>query len=84
MSQPICSPEESKRFEDLIRFECERAESYYQKAKSNLVPSDRPSLAAAEVMSAVYHSILAKIQKDPRIVLRSKVRLPKWEIWVQV
>jgi phytoene synthase len=63
----------------LVAFECHRAEEYYAKARDCFFPGDRPNLVAAEVMTAVYHAILRKIQREPLIVLQGKVRLPKWE-----
>ncbi len=69
------SREEKKKFEDLMRFEIERAESYYQKAQENLKTGDRKNLVAAEVMTAVYHSILKEIRRRPSRVLEGKIRV---------
>lgn len=72
-------PGKITRFQDLIQFECARAESYYKNAFQNLVPADRANLIAAEVMCAVYHAILEKIKRNPLLPLKSKIRLNKLE-----
>lgn len=74
--------EKKKSFYDLFAFEIERAENYYASAKKLLPKEDRPNMAAAEVMSSVYHSILEKIKTDPEIILHGKVKVTKLEgIW---
>lgn len=78
---PIPKVETINQFKALIDFECRRANLYYKKAKENLVAEDRPNLIAAEVMSAVYHCILKKIENHPLLVLDSKVRLSKAKLF---
>lgn len=71
-------------FHALFAFETARAVNYYESAKAHLPPSDRPNMAAAEVMSAVYFTILNKIQKNPDLILRRKVSLSKPEAILRV
>ena len=76
------SVESTDRLKQLIDFECRRAEHYYSSARAGLASPDRPNLVAAEVMTAVYHSLLGKIHRCPLTVLNGKVRLRKPEaVW---
>ena len=52
------------RFEEMMAFQAERAESYYARAVAELPPEDRHSMAAAEIMRRVYHRLLGKIRDD--------------------
>ncbi len=65
----------SAAFMELMRFQIERAESFYASSAQLelLVEADaRPTL---RTMTAIYHGILKKIARDPAVVLRKKVRL---------
>ena len=76
--------QKKSQFCDLMLFECERAESFYAKARANLVPVDRPNLLAAEIMTAVYHAILKKVKKNPLSVLDKKISLSKPEVFFRL
>lgn len=71
-------------FQNLILYECQRADHFYKKAKENLVSSDRSNLVAAEVMCAIYSAILKKIKKNPLSVFNGKVRLSKLKLYLCV
>ncbi len=73
-----------KAFRSLFAFETARARDFYASAKSHLKPGDRRNMAAAEVMSAVYFSILTKIQRNPARVLQMKVSLSKPEAFFRI
>lgn len=71
-------------FVELMRYQCARAEQYYEVARrivESLPPSDRSSLTVAEIMRAVYVRILGRIEASdfqvfgPRISLPSSYRL---------
>jgi phytoene synthase len=47
----------------LIRFECERARSFYQRAVDARPAEDRKRLMAAEIMRAVYFETLRRIER---------------------
>ena len=62
---------------DLMRFEVTRTRSLFQEAHRLLPAADRRSLFAAEIMGAIYESILHRIEKDPAAVLRGKISLSR-------
>jgi 15-cis-phytoene synthase len=49
-------------FVSLMEFECRRAQEYYRAAEAALPEADRRSLVPAEVMRAIYHTILERIE----------------------
>jgi phytoene synthase len=61
----------------LLRFECERARSYYRRAAAELPPADAPSLVAAEIMGAIYFEILRRIERDGYDVFARRIRVPR-------
>ncbi|MDK3156626.1 presqualene diphosphate synthase HpnD [Kamptonema cortianum] len=74
---------ETPAFLELARFQCQRAEEYYAKAKSHLAPEDRRAMVAAESMRAVYHKILEKLATENFPVMRKDVSLCKWhKLWL--
>ena len=84
LTQNSPSNELLKKFKDLIQFECNRAEMFYQKSLAQLTKEDRPNFIAAEMMTTIYHSILKKIKANPLIVLKSKVRIPKFIMLIKI
>lgn len=73
----------SSQFQELMKFECARAHTFYQKAYETIqaLPcKDRRSLVAAEIMRGVYSRILHRIEAmhyqvfGPRIRLSSSYR----------
>lgn len=62
-------------FRALMKFECERAESYYQKAAACLPKEDRPTLIAAQTMGRIYHQLLKRIQLVNYDVYNHQIRL---------
>lgn len=71
--------EKINSLKELIDFECNRANYYYKKSRENLDRSDRKNFVAAEMMTAVYHSILKKIKREPFLPFISKIKLSKPE-----
>ena len=61
----------------LIRYECERARSYYEKAAATLPPADRRNLLAAEIMGAIYFEILRRIERNGYDVFSTRIRVPR-------
>jgi phytoene synthase len=61
----------------LLRYECERARSYYAKAAATLPPADRRSLLAAEIMGAIYFEILRRIERNGYDVFSRRIRVPR-------
>ncbi len=75
-------------FTKLMEFECRRAREYYRAADAALPETDRRALLPAEIMRAIYHTILERIETarysvfDRRITLspprRVAVALGAW------
>ncbi len=67
----------------LLRFQVERARSYYEMSaalESHLNVECRRSSA---VIAGVYRALLERIARDPSAVLRRRVRLPGWrKLWL--
>ena len=61
----------------LLAFECARAREYYRLAASQLPPGDRRSLAAAEIMGAIYYGILRRIERNGYDVFSRRIRVPR-------
>ena len=49
-------------FVNLMEFECRRAQEYYRAADAALPEADRRALVPAEIMRAIYHTILERIE----------------------
>jgi phytoene synthase len=49
-------------FTSLMEFECRRAQEYYRAAEAGLPEADRRALVPAEIMRAIYHTILERIE----------------------
>jgi phytoene synthase len=72
----------SDSFVELMQFECDRARHYFDLARQMLPPEDRRSMKAAEIMAAIYWSILKRIQKRCYNVFGKRVRVPRPEkLW---
>jgi phytoene synthase len=61
----------------LLRFECERAHSYYRRAAEQLPSEDTRSLVAAEIMGGIYFEILRRIERSGYDVFSSRIRVPR-------
>jgi len=64
-------------FIDLMRFEHDRAVSYFERAAASLSSEDRPSMFAAETMAAIYRELLSQIKGVSFDVYRNRVSVPK-------
>jgi phytoene synthase len=74
---------EDEAFHSLVAFEAARAESLYQSAVAALPAVDRRSMIAAEIMRAVYHRLLTRMQRDGFHVLTKSYRLSRpTKLWV--
>ncbi|MBI1870987.1 MAG: squalene/phytoene synthase family protein [Chlamydiae bacterium] len=69
----------NENFIALMKFESERAESFYQKAAVLPERIDPDSQRAIKVMIGIYHGILKKIQAKNYDVLSERIRLSFWE-----
>ena len=66
-----CTP----AFTSLMEFECRRAQEYYRAAEAALPESDRRALLPAEIMRAIYHTILERIEASRYDVFARRVTL---------
>ena len=65
------------RMVELLRFECDRAHSYYRRAAEQLPPEDARSLVAAEIMGGIYFEILRRIERRGYDVFSTQIRVPR-------
>ena len=63
------------RFVRLMEFEAQRARDYYHRARSLLVPEERMTMVAAEIMDAIYYRLLEKIQLSDYQVFEKRIRV---------
>jgi phytoene synthase len=65
----------SPELAEFLKFQVERAESFYQSSAplaARISADSRPTLAA---MTTIYHAILKKIAAKPTVILAKRVRL---------
>jgi 15-cis-phytoene synthase len=67
----------TSRVVELLRFECDRAHSYYRRAAEQLPREDARSLVAAEIMGGIYFEILRRIERRGYDVFGARVRVPR-------
>jgi phytoene synthase len=66
------------RFISLMAFESQRAQGYYRMASAAIAPEDRPNLIAAQIMGAIYHALLGRIEGLHYDVFNRPVALPRY------
>jgi 15-cis-phytoene synthase len=64
-----------KRFIALMKFECDRAHTFYKKARTFLAEEDKPLLSAARTMGNIYYLLLRRIEHVQYDVFSKRVRL---------
>jgi len=62
-------------FVNLMEFECRRAQEYYRAAEAALPETDRRALVPAEIMRAIYHTILERIEARRYQVFNRRITL---------
>ena len=65
--------------DQFLRFQIERAKTFYNRANGLLHPEDRQSMLVAEMMNKVYFRLLLKIEKKLNKLPNEIVRLSKFE-----
>lgn len=82
-AQAMFDPSEHNAWTRLLRFQVERARSYYEMSaalESHLSPDCRRSSA---VIAGVYRALLERIADKPQAVLQRRVRVPGWrKLWL--
>jgi 15-cis-phytoene synthase len=73
----------SPDFEPLMRFQAERARSFYRRARDLLPPEDRRAQRPGLVMAAIYRALLGEIEADRFRVLDRRIALtPLRKLWI--
>jgi len=75
--QDLMSFKYNDSFIALMKFECERARKYFEKANDSFHPSDRKQLFPARIMQKIYCNILEKIEKMNYNVFNRKAKVSK-------
>jgi 15-cis-phytoene synthase len=73
--QSLLASRYDEKFIALMKFETDRAREYYLKARALLLPDERPSMIAAEIMDAIYYRILGKIERARYNVFTERIRI---------
>ncbi len=86
----ILNAQHSERFESLMRFQTERAQTLYDEAFALLPLADRRAQRPGLIMAAIYRTLLDEIQRDGFHVLQHKVSLTPlrklwlaWKTWIR-
>ncbi len=73
----------SDNFRQLMEFQIERAEHYYEQAMSQLPAVDRKTQRPGLIMAAIYRTLLDEIKRDGCQVLTQRTSLPPLrKIWI--
>jgi phytoene synthase len=85
----ILNGRQTPQFEQLLKFETERAKSYYQSAFSALPAEDRRAQRPGLIMAAIYRALLEEIERDGFRVLKHRTSLTPlrkfwlaWKTWI--
>lgn len=65
----------NQKFVRLMKFECERARSFFKMALEHLSEEDKPLFLAAQIMEAIYFRILQDIERAEYNVFAKRIRL---------
>ena len=79
----ILNGRQTPEFRALMKFEAERARSYYRKAMDALPAGDRRAQRPGLIMAAIYRTLLEEIERDGFKVLAQKTSLtPLRKFWI--
>jgi len=85
----ILNARRGEAFVALMRFQVERAQSYYDKALAALPATDRRAQRPGLIMAAIYRALLVEIEREGFQVLRQRTSLTPlrklwlaWKTWV--
>ena len=81
--EDIVARRDGESFRQLMAFQAQRAESYYDTAYAKLPEEDRPTQRAGLVMAAIYRALLREIRRDNFAVLEQRIALtPLRKLWI--
>lgn len=69
----------NNNFVDLMRYETERAETFFSKANDALDFEDKPSMFPARAMQHIYYKLLQKIKAENYDVMNKRIKVGKVE-----
>lgn len=73
----------SENFTQLMNFQKERAESYYQQAMAQLPAEDKKAQRPGLIMAAIYRTLLTEIERENYQVLHQRISLtPIRKLWI--
>ena len=79
----ILAYQQTTELVELLRFEAQRARTYYAKAKSLLPEPDRYQQRAGLIMAAIYEATLTELEKEDFQVMRHRLSLtPLRKFWL--
>jgi len=79
----ILDARQTERFGQLMAFQIDRAQGYYDRALALLPPEDRRRQRPGLVMAAIYRTLLGEIRRDGARVLAHRVALtPIRKLWI--
>jgi 15-cis-phytoene synthase len=79
----ILQSRETPQVKELIEYQIERAESYYDKALRELPPEDAKQQRTGLMMAAIYRTLLREIKADSaEKVLNSKTKIPPFRKFI--
>ena len=74
--EDVLACRQTPEFSALMRFQCERAASYFDAARNALGDEDKSSFFAARVMWSIYAHILRRIERSEYRVFERRISLP--------
>ena len=75
--------EYSDAFRELMAFEVDRTQAWYDRALAQLPPADRKSQRPGLIMAAIYRTLLVEIARDGYLVLDRRTSLtPLRKLWI--
>ena len=82
-AEDILARRGGEAFVRMMKFQAERAQSYYDTAFAKLAPEDRANQRAGLIMAGIYRTLLDEIQRDGFRVLEQRVTLtPLRKLWI--
>jgi phytoene synthase len=84
-NDPAADAERSAALQALVRFEAERAQTWFDRGMELTPLLDRRSAACVSAMVGIYHRLLERIEADPERALRERASVPTREkVWVAI
>jgi phytoene synthase len=77
--EDILSHKSSAKLKEILFFELERAQNYYEKAKFLMSKEDFKNMLPARAMGNIYYALLKKLQEKPCRFNGKKIKLNKLE-----